>query len=348
MIRIIKYISLFVFVLFSGCTAEDPETTDEIVFAPVHVVAVQNQKKDEQYNLIGTIEINREMKVGFKLAGKVTQLTFEQGQWIEKGTLLAQLDTTELLAQKEKVLENRSKTKRDLERMEKLFKQKIVPESSLQDAQSAYNLSGAELKIIEDALKNSTIMAPFSGKIIQKFAEEGEVVGAGIPIALLAEMDPILVKAAIPDYLIPKIHVGDDAVIKVDWEPGRRFPGTIRRIEPLADPITRTIRVEILVANPRETLKPGLMAQVEITHHANEASIYLSLDAVMGLGKAPFVFVVQDLNAVKREIETGKILQDEVEIIKGLSPGDTVVVSGQEYLRDQQPVIIKVEGDVNP
>ena len=339
--KIIQYLSILGAFLLLACTTEEPETTEEIVYAPVHVLEARKQQKKERYHLIGTIEINREMKVGFKLDGKITDLTFEEGQWIQKNALLAQLDTTELLAQKEKVLESLAKAERDLERMEKLFRQKIVPESSLQDAQSAYNLSSAELKIVEDALKNSRITAPFTGKIIKKLAEEGEVVGTGTPIALLAEMDPILVKAAIPDHLIPKINRGDTLGIKVDWAPRKRFSGIIHRMESVADPVTRTIRVEILVANPHNTLKPGLMAQIEMTHQDHEAHIYLPLDAVIGLGKEPFIFVIQDLHAQKREIKTGKVIQEEVQIIKGLAPGETVVISGQEYLRDQQPVIIQ-------
>lgn len=339
--KIIRFIPLLGVFLLLACTTEETETTEEIVTTPVYVMTVSKKQKSEQYNLIGTIEIDREMKVGFKLAGKIKRMAFEEGQRIRKNTLLAQLDTTELLAQKEKALESQAKAKRDLERMEKLFRQKIVPESSLQDAQSAYNLSKAELKIVEDALKNSSIKAPFSGRIIKKLAEKGEVVGPGTPIALLAEMDPIVVKVAIPDHLIPKINMGDAALIKVDWNPNTHFIGTVHRMESLADPITRTIRLEILVANPHEILKPGLMAQVEITHQEKEARIYLPLDAVIGFGKDPFIFVIQDLNAEKRDIKTGKVIHEEVEITEGLTPGETVVISGQEYLRDQQPVIIQ-------
>lgn len=342
--KMIRYISVLGILLLFACTAKETETTDEIVYAPVHVMKVHKQQKQEQHNLIGTIEINRQMKVGFKLAGKISRLAFEEGQQIQAGILLAKLDTTELRAQREKALENQTKAQRDLGRMEKLFRQKIVPESSLQDAQYAYNLSSAELKIVEDALKNSRITAPFTGRIIKKLAEEGEVVGPGTPIALLAEMDPILVKAAIPDHLIPKINVGDTAVTKVDWDSNKRFSGAIHRMESMADPVTRTIRIEILVANPNGTLKPGLMAQVEITRQDSESRIYLPLDAVIGFGKAPFIFVIQDLNAEKRGIKTGKVIKEEVEIIEGLSPGETVVISGQEYLRDQQPVIIKGQG----
>jgi RND family efflux transporter MFP subunit len=325
-----------------SCTAKETENTDEIVSSPVHVMEVRPQDKQEKLNLIGTIEVDREMRVGFKLPGKITHLAFEEGQNVQVGALLAQLDKTELLAQKEKALENKSKARRDFERMDKLFRQEIIPESSFQDARSAYNLSCAELKIVEDALKNCSIRAPFTGKIIKKLGEDGEVVAAGTPIALLAETDPILVKVAIPDHLLPDIKLGDKASVAVDWAPGKRFTGTIHRVEPSADPVTRTIRVEILVADAHGTLKPGLMAQVALEHKGSRKGLYLPLDAVIGFGKEPYVFVVGDnLNAEKREIKLGKVIKQEVEVTEGLAAGEAVVISGQEYLRDQQHVSIE-------
>ncbi len=337
---LIRCMLLFGILLMFSCNSEETDTAHEATSAPVRVMEVSSRQRQEKYNLVGIIETDREIKLGFKLGGKITHLHFEEGQRIQAGTRLAELDTTEWLAQKEKALENQSKSKRDLERMEKLFSQKIVPESSLQDARSTCKLAGAELKIVEDALVNSSIKAPFSGRIIKKLAEEGEIVGPGTPIALLAKMDPILVKAAIPDHLIPKIHVGDHAVIKVDWDPSNSFSGTVRRMEPVADPVTRTIRAEILVANPKEILKPGLMARVEIVHREAEPCIYLPLDAVLGLGVNPHIFIIKDQKAERRQIKTGRVMEDQIEITEGLACGEAVVISGQSYLRDGQGVHI--------
>lgn len=338
---------LWILVLFA-CTAKETETTNESAATPVHVIEVCNQKRQEQQNLIGIIEIDREMKLAFKLAGKLARLDLEEGRRIKKGTLLARLDTTEWEAQKEKALENQAKARRDLERMEALREKKIVPESSWQDARSAYNVSCAELKMIEDALENCTVTAPFTGKIMRKLAEEGEVIGAGIPFALLGETDPILVKAAVPDRLLPRIKAGDTALIRVDWEPDRTYTGTIRRLETAADPVTRTIRAEIRVANPDETLKPGLLAQVALMEQEAEAGVYVPLEAVIGFGKEPYVFIIEDLHAHKRKIALGRVIREEVEIIEGLVPGETVVVSGQEYLRDHHPVTITGKSVAGP
>jgi RND family efflux transporter MFP subunit len=183
--------------------------------------------------------------------------------------------------------------------------------------------------------------------IIKKLVEEGEVVGAGTPIALLAEMDPILVKASIPDHLIRKVSVGDSAIIRADWAPDDSFSGRIIRMESMADPVTRTLNIEILVPNPSNILKPGLITRVEITSERKEAGIFLPINSVIGFGKSPYVFVVRSGHAQNQEVETGEIIQEEVEIVEGITPGDLIIISGQEYVRDGQSVSIKEKGELD-
>jgi multidrug efflux pump subunit AcrA (membrane-fusion protein) len=100
--------------------------------------------------------------------------------------------------------------------------------------------------------------------------------------------------------------------------------------------------MEILVANPDGILKPGLMARVILAQKGGEDGIYLPLDTVIGFGKRPYIFVIGDnLNAEKREVKLGRVIDQEVEVLEGIDPGETVVISGQEYLRDQQRVSIE-------
>ena len=91
--------------------------------------------------------------------------------------------------------------------MRKLFLKKIIPESSYQDAETLLINAKAGLKIVDDQIKQSTIRAPFSGRMTKKLSETGEVVNPGMPVAVLTQMDPILVRAAVPDNLISRIHL---------------------------------------------------------------------------------------------------------------------------------------------
>lgn len=338
--RIGRNICLLGMLFVLACSDGRTEVPKEVKKISVEVIQIHKQPREELLKLLGTVEANREMKVAFKIGGKIKSLAFEEGQLIEEDSLLGELDTIELMAKKEKAFENRNKAKRDLDRMEKLFNKKITPLASFQDAGSLYISAEAELKIVQDSLENSSIKAPFTGRIIKKLSEVGEVVSPGSPIAILAEIDPILVKASVPDNFIRKVKAGQTACVRVDSYPQKIFKGTINRLETTADPLSRTFRMEVRISNTGEKLRPGLIARVEVIHRKKGDGIFIPLDAIVEFGSSPTVYVVKDLMAEKRIIKTGDIMGENVEALEGLIPGEEVVISGQTYLKDKQPVLI--------
>ncbi|MHC4607208.1 MAG: efflux RND transporter periplasmic adaptor subunit [Planctomycetota bacterium] len=323
--------------LFSCSDGDSGPTADRTV--PVKTVRVERKTREDVLSLMGTVEAEREVKVGFKIGGRITKLAFEEGDPVAKDAVLAELDVTDLAAQKEKAAEGVKKAQRDLNRMGELYKANAVPLARKQDAESLLITAKAELTIIEDALENSVLKAPFAGRISRKLSEIGEVVGPGAPVAILTEMDPILVKAAVPDNLIARVARGQNARVCVANCPGEEFAGEVARTETSADPLTRTFRAEIRLANPDEKLRPGIIARVEIVVGEGRPALLVPLDAVVGLGAQPRVFVVRDGKAVRRTIAVGGTRGNEVEVTDGLGEGETVVVSGQEYLRDGDAVV---------
>jgi membrane fusion protein (multidrug efflux system) len=331
---------MLVWAVFLGCSDASTQTAPPARKVAVNVVSVVQEPKTRVIYLLGTVEANRQMKIAFKIGGKIKAIHFEEGQMVKKGTLLAGLDTTELLARRAKAQENKNKAGRDLRRMEKLYRKASIAKAKYQDSRSLYIAAQAELQIIEDQLKNSRILAPFVGRISKKYAEQGEIVSAGTPLALLTEMDPILVKVAIPDNFIGKLQTGRPAHIRVGSYPNRLFAGVTHYLETSADPLTRTFGMEIRLANPEEKLRPGQIANVEVYLCRQDDGVFIPLDAVIGFGADPAVFVVKAHKAERRRIQTGAVIGQAVEVLSGLLAGDQLVVSGQEYLKDRQPVII--------
>jgi membrane fusion protein (multidrug efflux system) len=272
------------------------------------------------------------MKLSFKFGGKIRALRFDDNERVKKGAILAELDTVELLAQREKARESLKKAERDLARMEKLQSRNIISLSSSQDARSTAILASAELKMVEDRLKHARIRAPFTGRIREKRAEALEVVGSGVPVAVLTRMDPIVVKITVADHDLQKVKTGSGVSIHVDTYPQEVFRGCIRRVDTSADPLSRTFRAEILVQNPDEKLRPGQIARVTLVNPDLEPAVFLPMDCILGFGEAPYVYVVKGKKAFRRPVRIGRILEGDVEILKGVSPGDRIVISGQEYL----------------
>lgn len=341
MTRIDHYLVYLLGIVFLvSCSNAETKTAKETVKAAVEVIQVRIQPKEEIYNLLGTVEANRETKVSFKIGGKIKRLGFEEGQYVKKGKLLAELDTIELLARQEQSIEKKNKAKRDLERMEKLYKKRIVSLASFQDARSVFISAQAELKIVQDRLGNCAIRAPFSGRITKKLSEVGEIVSPANPIGILTEMNPILVKAAVPDTVINTIRSAQTAQIRVDSYPQEIFNGVIQRLEMTADPLSRTFGMKIRLANSHEKLRPGLIARVKVRCGKRDTGIFIPLDAIIGFGSRHAVFIVKEGVAKRRRINTGAITGDHVEVFAGLIPDENLVVSGQEYLTDGQKVMI--------
>lgn len=327
----------------NGCDNADPVVTEKTQDLPVRIITVSKEKRTQLLRFLGTVETDREAKLSFKIGGKIAALHFEDDQWVKKGEFLAELDTRELLATKEKALENKKKTKRDLERMEKLHQRNIVPLSSSQDAESAYVLASAELKRVEDHLRNAFIRAPFSGRIREKLAEVSEVVGSGVPVAILTSMDPILIKITVSDHDLRYISKGMEAQVFVDTFPDTSFAGTVRNIGTSADTLSRSFQAEILVHNKDEKLRPGQIARIHIRHETAAPSIFIPMDCILGFGDNPYVYEVAEGRARRLSVKVDRFLGEEAEITEGLAEGDCVVISGQEYLREGLPVRVVEE-----
>ena len=287
--------------LFACSNSDNNKKTEATKKISVEVLKVKRQQREELLKLLGTVEANRDMKIGFKIGGKIKSLAFKEGQNVKKGTLLAELDTTELLAKRTQALENNNKARRDLDRLKKLYSKHVVPLASFQDARSLFISAKAGLAIVEDKINNSTVRAPFSGRITKKLSEAGEIVSPGRLIAILAEIDPILVKAAVPDNLIQKVKKGQRAYVQVDSYPRERFKGVINRMETTAEPLSRTFKIEMRLANPAEKLKPGQIARVEVILRKKGLGIFIPLDSIIEFGSSPSVFVVKNLTAVGKD-----------------------------------------------
>ncbi|MFC1532174.1 efflux RND transporter periplasmic adaptor subunit [Thermodesulfobacteriota bacterium] len=335
---LVLFLALIVFT--SSCSDPEAKTAVKSKKIPVEILHVKKQPVLKSLRLLGTVKADREMSLSFKIGGKIKDIHFRRGDLIKEGSLLAELEITGFLAQKQKVWELQKKAKRDLDRLERLFNEKSAPLSSLQDARSQYNSIRADIKIIEDNIINSFIRAPFTGRIDRKLHEPGEVVAMGNPVAVLTDMDPIIVKAAVPDNMIREIRNARKAVIRVDSYPERDFKGVVTRLDITADPVSRTFGMEVLLSNPGEMLRPGLIAKVEIPYGTKEPRIFIPMDTVIGFGSSPSVFIVKDLKAVRRVIRTGEIIEEIVEVLEGLEPGEMLVISGQEYLSDGKEVFI--------
>ncbi len=162
----------------------------------------------------------------------------------------------------------------------------------------------------------------------------------GTPIFRIVNMDKVKVVINVIEKDLPKIKTGQTAETKVDAYPDKSFSGKVSLVSPVVDPQTRTAQVEIQISNPKHRLKPGMFAEVKIVEKVKKEAILIPSYSVLEKGEIKRVFLLSQKKAFSRVVEIGDFGSDLIEVKDGLTPGETLVVSGHHKLRDGDSVRI--------
>jgi multidrug efflux pump subunit AcrA (membrane-fusion protein) len=262
------------------------------------------------------------------------------------------------------------------ERVEALYKRGVISKKEFDVSEMDYNVTEAQLvaaeqhlKMLKDGarpevkassqaklkemeailaqeqirLKNTQIVAPFSGEIIRKNVDNGALVSSSTPLVTLVHLETLKVVANVLEKDIAFVKPGMKAKILTEAYPEKPFEGTVVRINKALDLATRTLQAEINIPNPGRLLKPGMFAKVELALAEKPEALAIPMEAVLEEGGKRSVFVVEGNQALRKPIITGIEQGRLIEVIEGLKDGDKIVVRGQESLRDRSTIRV-VEG----
>ena len=182
--------------------------------------------------------------------------------------------------------------------------------------------------------EKAPVESPLGGIVCRVYVDIGSNVTVQTPIALVADMVKAEINLDVPENYLPKISAGQKAIIEVDAYPDEEFIGKVVRISPMVDLQTRTAPIEISIDNKDLRLQSGTFAKVEliIEEHRNYPAILK--ESVIGRVDPMYVYVIEDGRASLRKVTLGVRKGAYVEVLKGLSEGDSVVIMGQQKLRD--------------
>ncbi len=349
------YITILIYFTFicalpALSTAENKEKQQIL---PVNVVVsrVTTGTIVHEEEFIGTVYYLEVSDVSAEVSGAVEATEFEEGQRITKGEALVKLNS-ELLEKKlqakmasyEQVLSDLERARNDFERIENLYKKKIVAEKDYDD--QWFQVKGlekkaaalkAEVEHLEIELKKTIITSPFNGVIIKKHVARGEWLSPGKTVAIIARDDVVDIIVEVPQevtkYLKPGMAANATAA-------GMEKSGTITAIIPRGDIATRTFPVKIRINNPT-SLMEGMEARVRLPVGEKIKTLLVPRDAVLNKFGRTVVFAVVDEKAmiIPTQVVGYKGMKAGINAEK-ISEGMKVVVKGNERLRDGQPIII--------
>jgi RND family efflux transporter MFP subunit len=309
---------------------------------PVTVEKPRYESINRRFSVNGQIVPGNELTVLSKTTAVVLKKHKKAGDAVNKGTLIAQLENSVIRENLRIAETDFAKAQKDVERFQKLSASGAVTTRELEETQIA--LRGVESRIAElkDQLANTTVVSPTAGVIDKDYFEEGTLLTAGSPVADIVDNKSLKMKISVTEKEILKLRKGDKTLITSDICQGKTFAGTVAVIAPKGNDTYR-YAVELTLDGDNE-LRAGMYAtaifNADERSENSKKAILVSRKAIVGGMKAPHLFVVRNGKAYKVSVETGKVDNDLLEITRGISSDELVVVSGQINLTDGSEVSI--------
>lgn len=347
MAKLFNPITLVVLLLVVAATYfsffHEPEVEEqrEQQAVPVKVTEATVQPFRDIIEALGTAQANESVVITAQTQEKVTAVHFSDGQTVEAGELLVELDAREELARVQELKFRLAEANRQYQRLQDLRKQNAASAQQVEAQDVVVKEIVAELEVAETQLAQKQITAPFDGRLGIRQISVGSLVSPGEEITTLDDITPIKLDFSVPELFFASLAVGQKVTARSGAYPDRDFTGTIRSIDSRVDPLTRSIMVRAEVPNSEGLLRPGMLLRVQLLRSVDSV-LQLPERAVVPLDTRHFVYVVGDDNiARERQITIGRRKPGSVEVTSGIEPGERVVADGLVRMRDGIAVTIK-------
>jgi membrane fusion protein (multidrug efflux system) len=310
------------------------------VQVPVDAIVIQPQLLNNRIFTTGTLLANEEVELKPEIAGRVTDVLFTEGSKVKKGDVLIRINDRELKAQLEgKGVEEKQAS--DLEaRARRLFEVKGISQEEYDKAANALKMIQAQKEVIEAQLAKMEIVAPFDGIIGLRYVSPGSYVSTDMLVATMQDVDPIKVEFSVPEKYVKQIKKGTEITVLVG-DSKEEYKGSVYAVESKIDLATRTIKARAKIPNPNGNLIPGSFAKVDITLEQLPNAIVIPSEAVIPEMNGEKVFICVNGKVRSVLVKTGIRTENSIQIVEGLNPQDTLVVTGLLQLTDGKAVEIK-------
>jgi membrane fusion protein (multidrug efflux system) len=323
------------------------------------------RKISHSIETVGTFLPFEEVSIKSEAEGKVKTIFFDEGDQVKKEDILLKLDDEEYILKAKRAEARLYKTQKEWEhahatylRYQDLYEQGIIGKQQFDDMATKASLAEAEtknaqveLELERKHLRDTNITAPIDGIISERLISPGEFVQlrgdgqrGGNKLFTLVQISPIRLDTAVTDKSAPKIFIGQKIRIKVRPFPNEEFVGKVYFINPQMDPTTKALRFKADFDNADGRLKPGMFADVFIIIDEDVPSLFVPEESVLSKQGKHVLYVLESGRARRQEVQSGVLLDGEVEILAGIKKDDLVIVEGNYELSPGAKVKALMEG----
>ena len=362
-------ITLLALSLIVGCSQSNSDTEEETKI-PVTIAKVELGNVEQSLTYQGDIQAEVAVKVFSKIPDRIAEFYVDDGDVVTKGQRLAKISATAIeqgtrqaQAGVNAIKAQEANLAVEYDRAQRLYKEGAMSKQQFETVETQYKAIQAQVRQGEAGLAgaqstydDATITSPIDGIVGRRYQEVGDMASPGIPLVEIVQKERVKIKFDVTEIDLGKIKLRQTAKVKVKSYPDKEFEGQVTEISPILDPMTRMASVEVIVENSSDELKPGMFANVTVITNVLENVIAIprfatientSLRRVDGKNevvKKYTVYVVESGQAIQRELDVNYLNHVNIAINGGVAVGDSLIIEGQNNLRDSVAVsIIKEE-----
>ena len=330
-----SFFLLPVFILLSGCGGKNDEASKNSSGKETPAIEgyiVKTEKIQDHIEVSGTLLPFEEAVLMPEVAGRITMLYLPEGNHVTKGTLLVKLFDADLKAQLSKLQSQLKTAKSTAERQKELLAINGISQVEYDQSLTQVNSFEADIAAINAQISKTEIRAPFNGTIGLRKISEGAFVSPGTPLATIRSDQQLKLDFSIPESYASVVDKNTSVQFSVDGD-STNYTASVLATEQNIEAGSRNLRVRALVSNNGKHLVPGSSANVKLGFAVHENALLVPSEAIIPQARFKSVIVSRKGKAEFVKVQTGIRTSTSVEIISGISPGDTIVTTGIQFIR---------------
>ena len=287
----------------------------------------------DEIEALGTARANESVEIRPRISSLITRIAFEEGQFVERGDLLVELENSEIVAGLALAEASLSESRSLYNRSKELESTQAISASNLEALHAQVKVDEANVEAARAKLNHTRVRAPFSGRIGLRRVSPGSFVDTDTVITTLDDVSVIKLDFSVPETFVNVVREGMNIAAHSLVFPDREFTGIVASIDTRLDPVSRAVEVRAVIPNADGLLKPGMFMTVDLQRDRGDV-LMAPEQAIVPEGSRQYVFVVNAGIVEKREVRLGRRIPGYVVVSEGLSGGESVVTEGTHKIRD--------------
>ncbi len=301
---------------------------------PVEVAVAKTGSISSSIITTASLEPEQQVTMLSETQGVVDRILVDEGNHVREGQVIAQLSNREKSVALEKATIRLENAKQEMDRKQRSWDQKLISQSDFDKAKYDMDVAQSERNTALVDLDRSTIRAPFTGIVTERFIEKGQNINPQSQLFTILDADPLEAKIYLPEKEILGLQDKQSAELTLNSQKDVVFNGIIKQINPSVDSKTGTVKVTIEITKAPAQVRPGSFVDVKLVTQRHDNALLVPKKALIDEAGSKYVFMINGNTAARRNIQIGFMDDQFAEVISGIKAGESVVIAGQGSLHD--------------